>query len=281
VADLKEARRLGALLERMTEMEQDLKLLEAHRLNTLHPLEAVIYRRSRRRVKSELEPVTWGKRLMAVVCVVLLMVGAIGYAVIYGMRKGRVTNRTCFWTCLVCLLFDWFIHCPLANTFFYYYLPSLIIKRIGKSLDHATRAPYKFTTFIADGPACYIALERRDIMSSSMILGNMDPPFVNKFAKVVPAVLVSQGQVDIPELMSWFEEVDDVQKTMTHSTTAAATTTTTAAAAASLGQSFMLFLLGPLLLLPQPLQDVVFEFMVIAVFGSVTATVFAGMDTWG
>ena len=170
----------------------------------------------------------------------------------------------------MCFLFELLVHSPLSASFWHSYLPGLVVKRVGKQLDYAILSPYKFTTFIPDGPACLMAMERREMMAASMILHDLDPPFANHEAKNLPVVLASHEDVSVSDLMSWFQEVHGIQQQMKRSP-----------ATLTLRERSSLFLLGPLLLLPQAMQDLAFELFVITASGCIIGLILSLLKAFG
>jgi len=253
--DIRQAKRLGGMLDRLTDVEQDVKLLEAHRIHTLHPLEAMVYQRSKRYLKEELEPASWLYRMFAVLVVVMVFLIAGGYSANYGLKKGQITNWTCFLTVCLCLLFELVVVTPLEAWFWYSHLPGLIVSRVGRDLDYAIQAPYKFTTFIPDGPACLVALERRETLAASILLSTLDPPFVNKPLKAVAEALAKKEEVSPANLLQWFRETHQLQQQMERS-----------ARTAFCGRVSLLGV-GPLLFLPKPLQNILFELFIVLICG--------------
>jgi hypothetical protein len=127
----------------MITSEQELKLLESYRAGCLPPSERAIYDRNKVPLRPDLEPVTLGERLLGTVFVALVVALALAYTCYSSLRRGYVTNRTCFVTFLVGLAYEVVVVGPVSAALWHAYLPSLLTHKLGLDLSLAFTGPFR------------------------------------------------------------------------------------------------------------------------------------------
>jgi hypothetical protein len=130
-------------LGRMVRGEQELKLLESYRAWSLSPAERAIYDRNRVPLRPDLEPVTQGERILATVFVAVVVAAALAYTCYHSLRRGYVTNRTCFVTFLVGVAYEVAVAGSVSAALWHAYLPALLVHKLGLNLSLAFTGPFR------------------------------------------------------------------------------------------------------------------------------------------
>jgi hypothetical protein len=119
----------------------------------------------------------------------------------------------------------------------------------------------RWGAFIADNPATLIALRRRDLLSSEMLLRCNDPALAERVNPPLREILeaADDDERDIgPDLKTWFRQMHQYQQEFA----------SRGPAPTPLLSHVALFVWGPVLALPRSLQDLVVEALLAAVVAS-------------
>lgn len=227
-AMVRRAQHLEAALSQMEEAQQELALLQAQRLQYLSgPLERAVYRRNHPSaggsqgppVSPQLKACCWG----LVACMGLCCAA---YVCLFSLRHGTVARLSLLASLGAGLAYQLLVFESLRALLHHALLPGLLLHRFSPhTIDGGAEGrPYRFTTFIADSPALLVALRRRDLRASALLLRALAPAvegggprYLLMQAKAAsaeedPRVRQEQLAVVASETEHWFRQVSAAQQ---------------------------------------------------------------------
>lgn len=171
---IREDLRLADAIElEFTELDNDMKevrLLEYARMMKLSKVERKIYFQNRLVFETELAPVDRLKKIMGWILIILYSVGTAFYVCLFGVSKGAQTTNAWLVSFVLAYVQDFFLFIPLKILFMNVYLPGLISKRLASISDPSTAENFKFSSFMPENAAVYVAMNHGELQASKLVM---------------------------------------------------------------------------------------------------------------
>ena len=173
--DLKLADAIELEFEELDEDMKEVRLLEYARMMKLSTVERKIYFQNRLIFETELSPVSRFKKVAGWIVIIAYCCATAFYICLFGVTKGAQTTNAWLISFVLAAVQDFFLYIPLKILFMNVYLPALISKRLASISDPSRAENFKFSSFMPENAAVYVAMNHRELQASKLVLSRSRP----------------------------------------------------------------------------------------------------------